>query len=74
MKSVIWQQLIQAVARDATWNIGVPCADQVGIFVSQSFEPSINLATSTALADDPFDFLVAGLADMHAQAIIGEDL
>src|SRR5438132_13442806 len=71
MKSILWQQLFQAVSRDATWDVGVSCADQVGVFVSQLSEPDVYLTTPTALANDLVEFLVARFAALHTQPIIG---
>ncbi|HLX59199.1 MAG TPA: hypothetical protein VKR83_19450 [Ktedonobacteraceae bacterium] len=74
VKAVFRQQLVEVVAGNAARYVGEARTDEVGVGISQRFEARIDVAAPPAFANDLREFLVAGLADAQAQAIVGEDI
>jgi hypothetical protein len=71
---VFRQEIFEVVAGDAARQVRIAAADLVAILVAQRFQPAINLAAPSALADDALQLVLGGFADTHTQTVVGENL
>jgi hypothetical protein len=53
METVLWEQLIQVIARDPTRNLGIARAYEVAIAVAQIAQPPVDIAALAASAMMP---------------------
>lgn len=74
LEAVLRKEFIEVVAGDAARDAGEARADEIGIAVAEVAQPAIDLAPAPAGADDGIEFRVAGRADGHARAVVGDDL
>src|SRR5919106_5023940 len=71
VKAVLRQQFIQIIAGNPPGYLGVTLTHQVGISVPEGLESGVNLAPSTTLLNDTFQFLFGRAAHAQAQPIMG---
>jgi hypothetical protein len=64
--------LVEVVAGDAPRNLRIAAADQLRVAVAQRSEAGVDFAPAAAAADDRVELVVAGRADAHAQAVVGQ--
>src|SRR5579884_2542163 len=74
MKAVLGEQLVKIVARNTARNLGKALSNQVSVFVTQGFHVGVYLASPSTFLNNACEFLIAGLANPHAQTIIGENI
>ena len=74
VETIFGQQEVEVVSGNPPGNVGIALADEVGILVPEFFQAGIDFSAPAAFTDDLLQFSIAGLAHLHAQAVVGEDI
>src|SRR5690349_17129851 len=70
VKAVFREQEVEVITGDAAGNVWITVADEVAIAISDVLQLRVDLASASAATNDLVEFLRAGRADLHAQAVV----
>ena len=74
VEAILREQEVQVVAGNAARDVGIAAADKIAVGFGDGLQLRVDIASSSAGADDLVKFLGSGGADLHAQAVVGEDV
>ncbi len=74
IESILGKKEIQVVPRNPARDVGITLAHEISVAVSERFQSGINLAAASAFTNDCVKLLSTGCADLHPQAVVGENL
>ena len=74
VESILGQEIVQVVAGDAARNFGKTLADEIAVGSGDTLQSGVDFAAVAApSSQDATEFFVGCRANLHAEAVVGED-